>query len=85
MPEDPEKARLRRHAETWRRAEAELRPIRERELAAVDTRLAVRQLFGDNTLVQTAPRLHDSGLVEQQAWFAKLRGRRGNPMTGGGP
>jgi len=76
---------LRRRAETRRRAEAELRPIRERELVAVDTREAVRQLFSDNTLVQTAPRLHDSGLVEQQARFAKLRGRWGNPVTGGGP
>jgi len=64
---------LRQHVERWRRADAELAAVHERELREVDTREAVRQLFGDNTLVQDAPRLTTSGLVEQQAWFAKLR------------
>jgi hypothetical protein len=64
---------MRRHVETWRRASAELAALHEQELREVDTREAVRQLFGDNTLVQDAPRLNSSGLVEQQAWFAKLR------------
>jgi hypothetical protein len=64
---------LRQHVETWRRAGAELALLRERELRSVDTREAVRQMFGDNTLVRDAPRLQHSGLVEQQRWFAKLR------------
>jgi len=74
MP-DPEKDRLKQHVETWRRAGLELAAVRERELGEVDTREAVRQLFGDNTLVQDAARLTTSGLVEQQAWFAKLRAK----------
>jgi hypothetical protein len=72
MP-DSMTALLRQHVETWRRAGAELALIRERELQLVDTREAVRQLFGDNQLVQDAPRLQHSGLVEQQRWFAKAR------------
>jgi hypothetical protein len=69
-------AQLRQHVETWRRATVELALVKEQELRNVDTRVAVWQLFGDNTLVQDAPRLYDSGLVEQQAWFAKLRETR---------
>lgn len=64
---------LRQHVETWRRAAAELALVKERELQRVDTREAIRQLFGDNTLVQDAPGLQHSGLVEQQRWFAMLR------------
>jgi hypothetical protein len=66
---------LRQHVERWQRAAAELAEIKERELQELDTRQAVSQLFGDNTLVQDAPRLTYSGLVEQQALFAKLRER----------
>ncbi|MBL8292800.1 MAG: hypothetical protein JNN08_13235 [Bryobacterales bacterium] len=64
---------LRQHVETWRRADAELSRLKQQELQNVDTRKAVWQMFGENTLVQDAPKLRDSGLVEQQAWFAKLR------------
>ena len=70
---DSEAEQIRQHIETWRRADAELSIIAERELQNVDTREAVRQLFGNNTLVQDAPKLTYSGLVEQQSWFAKLR------------
>lgn len=72
MP-DADRQLLRRHVETWRNAEVELAEVRERELQNVNTREAVRQLFGDNTLVQDAPRQRSSGLVEQQRWFARLR------------
>lgn len=72
MAADP---RLREHVERWRRAASEMERIRERELQNLDTREAIRQLFGDGRLVQNAPRLQYSGLVEQQAWFAKLRDR----------
>ena len=47
--------------------------LKEQELRDVDSQEAVGQLFGRNTLVQDAPLLTDSGLMEQQAWFAKLR------------
>ena len=68
-----EQAMLARHVETWKRAGIELAEISRRELRAVDTQEAVRQLYGQNTLVQDAPKRTTSGLVEQQAWFAKLR------------
>lgn len=64
---------LQEHVQRWRRAASELEAIRERELQTVDTREAVRQLFGNNTLVQNAPRLNHSGLIDQQVWFARLR------------
>jgi hypothetical protein len=70
---DSTKVLLRQHVDNWRRAGAELALIRERELRSVDTREAVRQMFGDNKFVRDAPRLQHSGLVEQQRWFAKLR------------
>jgi len=38
---------LRRWAETWRRAEVELEPIRRRELRSLDTQETIRQIFGE--------------------------------------
>jgi hypothetical protein len=70
---EPVPDRMREHVRRWRAAEAELAQVRARELQRVDTRVAVRQLFGDNRLVQDAPRPRTSGLVEQQALFARLR------------
>ena len=72
MPDDATEL-LRQHVERWRKAGAELALVKERELRELDTQKAVSQLFGDNTLVEDAPKLTSSGLVEQQAWFAKLR------------
>ena len=68
-----ERAMLKQHVETWRAAGPELEAIRKRELQNTDVPKAVQQLFGDSTMVQRWPRLTTSGLVEQQAWFAKLR------------
>ena len=51
----------------------ELEAIRRRELQTTDVQKAVHQLFADSQMVQQWPRLTTSGLVEQQAWFAKLR------------
>ena len=64
---------MRRWVETWRRAGQELAEIRRRELASTDTREAIRQLFGSAAAFQDLPPRTTSGLVEQQAWFAKLR------------
>ena len=71
-PEDREL--LRQWVETWKRAGNELDQIRRREIESVDTREAVRQLFGPAaTILSNLPPRLTSGLVEQQAWFAKLR------------
>jgi hypothetical protein len=52
--------------ETWRRAGEELESIRRTEIESVDTREAVRQVFGGNAAAVPA-RSPTSGLVEQQA------------------
>ena len=71
---DKDRELLRHWVETWRRAGPELEEIRRRELQALDTREAIRQLFGaSESLFRNQPRRTTSGLVEQQAWFAKLR------------
>ena len=63
----------RRWVETWKRAGLELEEIRRREIEATDTREAIRQLFSSAALPGDLPPRTTSGLVEQQAWFAKLR------------
>jgi hypothetical protein len=75
---DPDAALRRRWVETWRRAGPELDRIRRAELEALDTREAIRQIFsGLNFPIEPAP--PTSGLVEQQAWFARLRESRRKP------
>jgi len=64
---------MRRWVETWRRAGPELDEIRCREIQATDTREAIRQLLGSAAAFQDLPPRTTSGLVEQQAWFGKLR------------
>jgi len=67
---------LRRWVETWKRAGAELEALRRREIESADTQQAIRQLFGSAAdFHDPAPRT-SSGLVEQQAWFAKLRAKQ---------
>lgn len=70
MPTDPELRR--KWVETWKRAEPELERIRRAELQSLDTREAIRQIFGTK-VPMTSPAPASSGLVEQQAWFARLR------------
>jgi len=69
----PDRELLRRWVETWRRAGLELDEIRRREIEATDTTAAIRQLFGSAPSPQDIPLRATSGLVEQQAWFARLR------------
>jgi len=65
---------LRQWVETWRRAGLELEEIRRREIESADTREAVRQIFGSSeSFFRNFEAPTTSGLVEQQAWFAKLR------------
>jgi len=69
----PDRKLMRRWVETWQRAGQELDEIRRREIEATDTAEAIRQLFGSAVPHQDTSRRTTSGLVEQQAWFAKLR------------
>ena len=64
---------MRRWVETWKRDGPELDEIRRREIQSVDTCEAVQQLFGSEAVFEGLPSRTTSGLVEQQAWFAKLR------------
>jgi hypothetical protein len=71
-PTDRELQRL--WVETWRQAGPELEEIRRREIESVDTREAIRQIFGSpESWPRDLPAPTTCGLVEQQAWFAKLR------------
>ncbi|MBI3209039.1 MAG: hypothetical protein HYZ37_09075 [Candidatus Solibacter usitatus] len=68
-----EKDLLRRHVETWRKAGPELEAIRKREIETADTKLAVQQLFPNSMeFWHGIPVQTTSGLVQQQALFAKL-------------
>ena len=79
MPDQPnsEPEHLRQWVDTWRRAEVKLEEIRRREIQALvtlaDTQEAIRQLFGTGKSIDKLPQRISSGLVEQQAWFARVR------------
>jgi hypothetical protein len=74
----PDDSLLRRWVETWRRAGAELERLRRIEIESVDTREAVRQIFGGDGGAVPSPS-PTSGLVEQQAWFARIEHSRREP------
>lgn len=65
---------LRRWVDTWRHAGQELDKMRRREIESADTQEAVLQIFGTgDDPIDLPPPPATSGLVEQQAWFAKVR------------
>ena len=74
----PDPRILRQWVETWRRAGVQLAEIRRAETASCDTQEAIRQIFGglDREISGYDPPA--SGLIEQQAWFARLRLARHN-------
>jgi hypothetical protein len=72
QPASPDDSLRRRWVETWRRAGEELEALRRIEIESVDTREAVRQIFGGDAPALPAPS-PTSGLVEQQAWFARMQ------------
>ena len=82
MPQQASPDDLRkRWVETWRRTGEELERLRRAEIESVDTREAIRQIFGSHggthspALPAPSP---TSGLIEQQAWFARIQmARRG--------
>jgi len=69
----PDRHLIRRWVECWRRAQKKLDELRRREIEAADTTQALRQLFGSPGFPADLPPRTTSGLVEQQAWFGKLR------------
>ncbi len=71
--ESPDRKLMRQWVETWMRAGRELDQIRRREIESANTREAIRQLFGSPEAFHSLPPRTTSGLVEQQAWFRKLR------------
>ena len=73
MPSEVDRQQLHEWVEGWKRAGRELGAIERQELVAMDTRQAVRHLFGDSMLTCLPPAEPWSGLVEQQARFARLR------------
>jgi hypothetical protein len=73
MPSDASREQLQEWVDIWKRAGKELAAIEHQELLAMDTGQALRHLFGDSTLTCLPPAEPWSGLVEQQARFARLR------------
>ncbi|MGA2116938.1 MAG: hypothetical protein ABSH56_19540 [Bryobacteraceae bacterium] len=73
MPQEasPDDSLLRRWVQTWRRAGEELERLRRAEIESVDTREAVRQIFGGDA-IDAGDLSPTSGLVQQQAWFARI-------------
>jgi len=64
---------MRRWVQTWKEAGPWLEEIRRRDIENADTQVAVSMLFSEDDDSPYLPRRTTSGLVEQQAWFAKLR------------
>jgi hypothetical protein len=78
MPSDnkimDERDSMRRWVETWKRAGPELEAIRRKEIESLDTRETLAALEGAfNYATRNVPPDPNSGLVEMQKWFAKLR------------
>ncbi len=65
-------ALLRRWVDTWVQTGPLLEAIRRAEIESVDTQTAIRQIFGDADWAFT-PGPPTSGLIEQQAYFARCR------------
>ena len=65
---------VQRWVETWREAAPELEEIRRREIREADN-LKVLALLEEafHHALRTTPPRPSSGMVEMQAWFAKLR------------
>ena len=72
--ESQEAADLKRWVQCWRDAGPRLIEIRRRELQKLDTQQALLQLADafESCRLHATPR-PSSGLVEQQAWFQRLR------------
>jgi len=67
--------RFRQWVETWKRAGPELEEIRRREIEAADTHRRFAKFSEFAALTNLPPRT-TSGLIEQQARFARLRAKK---------
>jgi hypothetical protein len=68
-----EREMIRLWVETWKAAGPELEAIRRREVREADNLQVLAMLEGAfNHALRTLPPRPSSGLVEMQAWFAKL-------------
>ena len=77
MPVDPD---VRRWVETWKQAGPELEAIRRQEIRDADNLKSLEALAGlFNHATRTMPPRTDSGLVEMQRIFAKLRAKLPQP------
>lgn len=76
MVKPAEQAQLREHVARWKKLGPQLEEIRLRELSAVDTAQAIRDLAPAFELALRQPPRASSGLVEQQAIFKKLHLRK---------
>jgi hypothetical protein len=66
---------MRRWVQTWKDAAPELEAIRRREIREADNLQVLASLESAfNHAVRSMPPRPSSGMVEMQAWFAKLRG-----------
>jgi hypothetical protein len=68
-----ERDMVRRWVDTWRSAGIELEAIRRRDAETVSTHEAMRQIFEGMDCFFMASARADSGLVEQQVWFSRIR------------
>ncbi|MCF7730408.1 MAG: hypothetical protein K9N23_01920 [Akkermansiaceae bacterium] len=71
-----EKDALHKYVATWQRASPLLQQVRDADIRAADTMSMIaccNRLFRD--ALKHSPPQPDSGLVEQQRWFQKLRPR----------
>ena len=69
-----ERGAMRRWVETWKQAGPELEAIRRREIEQINVLEELAGLEGVfNYATRNVPPDPSSGLVEMQAWFAKLR------------
>ena len=69
-----EREMIRRWVETWEQAAPRLEAIRRREIRDADNLKVLAVLEGAfNHALRTLPPRPSSGMVEMQAWFAKLR------------
>ena len=80
---EAERDMIQQWVKTWRNASRELEAIRRHEADVVPAQEAVRQLFEGMDSVLVGPAPANSGLVELQMWFSRIRAgaERGKPES----
>jgi len=81
MVRDP-KIDLRAFVDSWRIASARLEDLRRRELRDIDVAGQIEALSGAFEATLASPPRKSSGLVEQQAVFARMRHAGSDPARG---